>query len=207
MRPGTEADSTLLCFFFVVARNEMNMLTINVQMTGKLARGQRPVDDGGAETRTLDPCSVTDPARAEAAPLFACQYLARTRIHRAYYTTHPRCRIRRFLPFFSLAATPETPLDFAPSRALVTDRRCTVKTLSAIRKKKGSEPNTLLKETAIFVFTKKRSTQNLLVFLSLRTFSPHNKPLEYKTCRATFASRAKKNRFTKKVQFFVLSHQ
>jgi hypothetical protein len=48
MRPGTEADSTLLCFFFfVVARNEMNMLTINVQMTGKLARGQMAVQRRG----------------------------------------------------------------------------------------------------------------------------------------------------------------
>jgi hypothetical protein len=50
---------------FVVARNQMNILTIITQLTGKLAFGQRPADDGGAETRTVDPCSVTVRRMAE----------------------------------------------------------------------------------------------------------------------------------------------
>jgi hypothetical protein len=114
---------------FVVARNQMNILTIITQLTGKLAFGQRPADDGGAETRTVDPCSVT--VRRMAEPMrFRCLPApsARTRTHRAYYTTHPRCPIRRFPPFFPFAATPETALNFGPNRVLVTDTCRTVKT-------------------------------------------------------------------------------
>jgi hypothetical protein len=123
----------------------MNILTTNVQLTGKLGRGQRP----GAETRTEGPC--------EAIPLFALPIL------RPHAPTTLPTRVVQSVGFFLSFLSP-------PKQSTSNGYMLHGPKFINHQKKKGIRAKHF--ETAIFVFTKNRSTQNLLVFLSPRTISP-----------------------------------
>jgi hypothetical protein len=199
---------------FVVARNQMNILTIITQLTGKLAFGQRPADDGGAETRTVDPCSVT--VRRMAEPMrFRCLPAPSSRTRLLHYP--PALSNPPVSSFLSFRRHTRDCTQLRPKQSTSNGYMSHGQNfffcethgqnfISHHQKKKGPEPNTLLKETAIFVFTKKRSTQNLLVFLSLRTISAQQ-TIRVQNVQSNFCIKStKKEQAHKKVQFFLFYH-